>query len=109
MSLESGRKIHSRKWMELPLISTVIKTVEDIVSSQKQPIMLEKYPIFEWGPRIMVEDELENNDDEFWDNVNDDNGAEVENIALEPPHEDVHSNWFPTAKTIKVQTLTITP
>ena len=71
MSLETGRKIHSRKWMELPVDESVIDTVETIASDQKQPFMPDNFPIFEWGPGIVVDDivcdddgNVENVDDE---------------------------------------------
>ena len=37
MSLESGKRIHSNKWDELPITSEVIKKVHELADSQGQP------------------------------------------------------------------------
>jgi len=68
MSLETGRKIHSKKWIELPIDSMVIDKVTTIATQQQQPIMPDNHPIFEWAPGLVLNTpplDL----DEHWDDV----------------------------------------
>ena len=55
MSLNSGKRIHSRKWAELPISEHAEARVYEIGANDKQPILLKKMPLFEWIPGMVVE------------------------------------------------------
>ena len=81
MSLETGRKIHSKKWIELPIDSMVIDKVTTIATQQQQPIMPDNHPIFEWAPGLVLNTpplDL----DEHWDDV-----PHNENMIVDPMYQ----------------------
>ena len=81
MSLESGRKIHSRKWVALPIDDVVIDRVISVASKQQQPIIAETFPVFEWV-RGLILDIPPLDDDDEWNVVEYD-----DEIVLDPMHE----------------------
>ena len=50
MSLYSGKRIHGYKWKELPIDNYVIARVEELAEDEKQPLIRNGMPIFEWAP-----------------------------------------------------------
>ena len=54
MSLDTGSKIHSRKWEELPISDDVILKVESMTKTQV--FMPDGEPLFEWSPGLMIDD-----------------------------------------------------
>ena len=87
MSLDTGRKIHSRKWMELSVDDSVIENVETIAFDQKQPLMPDNFPIFEWGPGIAVDDGFGDDDGDVEDADDEEYFPEAENVL-----ENVYDN-----------------
>ena len=63
MSLYSGKEIHSYKWKELPINDEVIDRVHELAISEKQKVLLEQTPLFEWRPGILFDDVLEDVED----------------------------------------------
>jgi hypothetical protein len=57
MSLSTGRRLHCYQWTELPVPDYVLDRVEEMATSEKQPVMTNGHPIFEWRPGIPVLDE----------------------------------------------------
>ena len=57
MSLFTGRELHSNNWDELPIDEEVIAKVEQMAKDQDQPFLPDKYPMFEWSPGTLIEDE----------------------------------------------------
>ena len=74
MSLESGLKVHARRWEHLPISDDVINRVNTI--TKNQPIMPHKQPIFVWAPGIVI-----NTDDAYFSDENDDDNDDVNNRA----------------------------
>ena len=64
MSLSTGRRLHCSQWTELPIPDYVIDRVEELARQEKQPVMTNGHPIFEWSPGVPIldEDELEGED-----------------------------------------------
>lgn len=57
MSLHTGRQIHSNQWEELPIDEDVIRMVEEQARDEEQPLFPDKYPMFEWAPGCLVDDD----------------------------------------------------
>ena len=55
----SGRRIHGYKWDEFPVDDYVIERVESLAEEEKQPLMYNGMPSFEWASGIDVTDALE--------------------------------------------------
>jgi hypothetical protein len=49
MSLETGKRVPAYHWEELPIPQHVIDRVNELVEREKQPVMNNGYPIFEWS------------------------------------------------------------
>lgn len=47
MSLDTGSKIHSYNWKELPISNNIIEKIEAMVEKQKDPLLTNKYLKFE--------------------------------------------------------------
>ena len=58
MSLHSGKRIHSYQWGELPIGNYVIERVEELAEIEKQPLMHNGIPSFEWAPGMEITDGL---------------------------------------------------
>ena len=56
MNLYSGKRIHGYKWRELPIDDYVISRAEELAEAEKQPIMHDGEPNFEWGPGETIEE-----------------------------------------------------
>ena len=70
MSLYTGRELHSNQWEELPTDDDVIEMVENLAKNEEQPLLPDKYPMFEWSPGNLIGDD-DNLDEEDQDNLND--------------------------------------
>ena len=55
LTLDTGKKIHSKKWEVLPINDNVIEQVNAFANKQKQPQMPMRVPIFEWAPGLMID------------------------------------------------------
>ena len=62
MSLETGKRIHSKQWDVLPISNNVIDTVNDLGNEQQQPTLKHRVPLFEWAPGIEID--VPNDDDD---------------------------------------------
>ena len=97
MSLESGSKIHSNKWKELPIGDDVISRVHDLAKHENKKKVRDGNLRFEWAPGIPIEqvDEEEANADMNDENPGAANKNENENeqnaldIIPEENEEDV--------------------
>ena len=58
MSLDSGKRINSRKWTPLPITSEVIARVDELVTSSKQDVLVNNLPTFEWSRGVSVADQI---------------------------------------------------
>ena len=54
MSLYTGKRIHSYHWERLPIPDDVISQVETMAISEKQPLLTDKLPLFEWSPGVPI-------------------------------------------------------
>ena len=61
MSLNSGKRINSYNWNQLPIPDDVIQRVEQLANDENQPYLDDKTPMFEWAPGIPVTFETANN------------------------------------------------
>ena len=50
LSLETGKVLHSNKWVSVPINDDVIDILDDLAAKQNQPCMENNYPIFELIP-----------------------------------------------------------
>ena len=57
MSVESGKRIHSNQWTELPIPPHVIKLVESLAIKQEQPKLHNGCPFFEWLPGLPLDED----------------------------------------------------
>ena len=64
MSLYTGKQIHGYKWDELPIDEYVIDRVEFLAEQEKQPMMKNGMPSFEWRPGLEVVDEYDEDREE---------------------------------------------
>ena len=55
LTLDTGRKINSKKWDQLPINDDVIEQVNFFATKQKQPEMPMRMPIFEWAPGLIID------------------------------------------------------
>ena len=64
MLLYTGKLIHGFDWNEIPIHDDVIDTVEQLSTNEKQPMLICKWPLFEWRPGVEIpdvaDDELDN-------------------------------------------------
>ena len=77
MSLETGKRIHSNKWSQLPIREDIVKKVQHLADLENQPKMKRGELLFEWEPGLEVFNDYEsiglrgeenqgaNNDDEI--------------------------------------------
>lgn len=87
MSLYTGKELHSNSWDELPIDDEVIAKVDALALAEKQPLLPDSYPLFEWSPGLTIDDidlvedieEIDGNenDEDFFEIVNNDNENEV--------------------------------
>ena len=56
MSINTGIRIHSHKWKELPIIDEVINVVESLAKKEGAKLMPKGMPMFEWAPEIEIND-----------------------------------------------------
>jgi len=87
MSLNTGRRIHARKWTQLPIDDTVVNGIQSIAAKENQPMLPSSMPLFEWAPGLNIDLEPYN------ENVSDDTEENTiaDELALEvagmPPIE----------------------
>ena len=84
MSLLSGKRIHSYHWKELPIPDEVIERVHFMAKEEKQPLLHDGAPIFEWSIGAPVQDLVE------MDNEANDEQQEIINLE-HYTHEDVRA------------------
>jgi hypothetical protein len=89
MSLSTGRRLHCYQWTELPVPDYVIDRVEEMATKEKQPVMTNGHPIFEWRPGVPVLDEGEVKGEDHEDDAAE-NGAMYDEDSgdNESDHED---------------------
>ena len=58
MSLNTGKRIHSKNWEQLPIDEFVIDKVKELATKEEQPIIQNKCPLFKWNVGIEIEDIL---------------------------------------------------
>ena len=56
MSLYSGKRIHSYIWEEIPIDQDTIDIVEQLAREEKQLVLDNNQPLFEWFPGKEIED-----------------------------------------------------
>ena len=72
MSLQSGQKIHSSKWKELPINDEVVNRVESIAKKEGRPMLRNNEPLFEWEPGFEIDDDQDNQNEAVLDDDDDD-------------------------------------
>ena len=55
LTLDTCKKIHSKKWDQLPISDETIDQVNVLADNQRQPMMPRRMPIFEWAPGIIID------------------------------------------------------
>ena len=55
MSLDTGRRIHSKKWTRLPIDSMAIDRIVSIATKEKLPILSSNVPSIEWAPGLDID------------------------------------------------------
>ena len=60
MSLYTGKRLHSYIWEEIPIDQDTINRVNQIAPEEKQPVLDNKQPLFEWLPGKEIEDYQQN-------------------------------------------------
>ena len=58
MSLDSGKRINSRKCTPLRITSEVIARVDELATSSKQDVLVYNLPTFEWSRGVSVSDQV---------------------------------------------------
>jgi hypothetical protein len=91
MFLSTGRRLHCYQWTELPVPDYVIDRVEEMATREKQPVMPNGHPIFEWTPGapILDEDEVAGEDHEDDDP---ENGAMYDDFSDDDPDDENDSD-----------------
>lgn len=56
MSLFSGKRIHAYDWVEAPINNEITARVHELAREEKQPLLVDRYPIFEWSIGKPIED-----------------------------------------------------
>ena len=56
MSLYTGKRLHSYIWEEIPIDQDTIDRVDQLAREEKQPVLDNNQPLFEWLPGKEVED-----------------------------------------------------
>ena len=56
MSLNTGKRINSKHWDQLHIDEFVIDKVKELADKEEQPVIQNKFPHFEWGEGIEIED-----------------------------------------------------
>ena len=72
MSLNTGKRIHSKNWDQLPIDEFVIDKVKELADKEEQPAIQNKCPLFEWGVGIEIEDNsdiVEQNQEELNESI----------------------------------------
>ena len=55
MSLNTGKRIYSKQWDQIPIDEFVIYKVKELVTNKEQPLIQNKCSLFEWGVGIEIE------------------------------------------------------
>ena len=71
ISLETGKRIHSKQWDVLPISNNVIDTVNDLGNEQQQPTLKHRVPLFEWAPGIEIDVPNDDDDEELSNKIAD--------------------------------------
>ena len=67
MSLYTGRRIHRYIWNEITTDDDFIRRVEELVTEEKQHILLDNHPLFKWRPGTSISNSEKINDDDTID------------------------------------------
>ncbi len=59
MSLETGHRLHSSQWTELPIDDYAISRVHELAMAQNQPLLHNQSPLFEWEPGVPIIDPVD--------------------------------------------------
>ena len=73
LTLDRGKKIHAKKWDQLPINDEIIDQVNSFAEKQRQPSMPRRMPIFEWAPGLIIDVPDDNDiiiDDQVDDSAN---------------------------------------
>ena len=100
MNIDTGAKIHSYHWKELPISDKLVDAVNKIGEDQGMPSFANKALCFEWHPNVpildvdkdqTIADEFQEKtlpyDEDYDTNVNDPNDIEIEDISEEDEDE----------------------
>jgi hypothetical protein len=82
MSLETGKRLHSCKWIMLPMNDYVISQVNDLTEAENQPVMPGDMPTFQWAPGIIVDIE-DDGLEEKYNSEMEENGLAEDGIGVE--------------------------
>ena len=70
MNLYTRRRIHGYHWTKLPIDDYVISRIEELAKNEKQPIMHDGVPTFEWSPGNNIGEYNIDKDVDFIEQVN---------------------------------------
>ena len=65
MSLVTGLRLARRQWTVVPMPEWVPNYVEDMASAEKQQLLINNEPLWEWRPGVPIEPDPDTADDEF--------------------------------------------
>ena len=91
MSLETGKRLHSNNWIEVPISDDVIRRVNELGLQEGQTDMRRDGPVFEWGPNEPMEDE-EHDDEQLWNDDNDDDHDHNDDANDEPMNHAINQD-----------------
>ena len=69
-------------WEELPIDEDVIERVERLAMEENQPMHNDKYPLFEWSPGLVINDDEAHSSEEY-ERDEDSHHQEVDNRVEE--------------------------
>ena len=91
MSLETGKRLHSNNWIEVPISDDVIRRVNELGLQEGQTDMRRDGPVFEWGPNEPMEDE-EHDDEQLWNDDDDDDHDHNDDANDEPMNRAINQD-----------------
>ena len=56
MSLNTGKILHNKYWDQIPIDDFIIDKVKELATNEELSAIQNKYPLFEWGVGIEIED-----------------------------------------------------
>ena len=74
MSLNTGRRLHSYHWTQLPIPDDVIERVETMAEKENQPLLVDNVTMFEWQPGTpMIFSDIPSREEDTQDSTIDEN------------------------------------